>query len=171
MTVTHALYVASVWLHILAAMLWVGGMLFLVVAVVPGLRRMSPGAAGALMTDLGVRFRMAGWVCFGLLLLTGLVNLWVRGHGPGALFTQAFYAQPFGQVLGVKLALFLVVLGLSAWHDFFLGPKAARVLEQGADEAEMKSLRNRARMLGRVVALLALAIVACAVMVVRGVPG
>ena len=74
-------------------------------------------------------------------------------------------------MLGWKLALFLVVLVLSAWHDFFLGPRAARALERGANDAEMKSLRNRARLLGRVVALLALAIVALAVMVVRGVPG
>ena len=75
----HALYLVSVWLHVLAAVLWLGGMLFLVVAVVPVLRRMERGPAAALMHAVGVRFRAAGWVCFALLLLTGTFNLAMRG--------------------------------------------------------------------------------------------
>ena len=75
----HALYLLSVWVHILAATAWVGGMFFLVLVVVPWLRKGEGSNAAVFLRETGERFRSVGWACFGLLLVTGTFNLWVRG--------------------------------------------------------------------------------------------
>ncbi len=166
----HALYLVSVWLHVLAATLWLGGMLFLVITVVPVLRRMERAQAAALMHSVGVRFRAAGWGCFALLLLTGTFNLWVRGVRWEHLARAEFWDSPLGRPLGVKLAAFGVVLALSAWHDFVLGPRATGVAQQDPSSAESLRLRRQASLIGRANVLLALVLVACGVVIVRGWP-
>lgn len=166
----HALYLVSVWLHVLAAVLWLGGMLFLVVAVVPVLRRMERGPAAALMHAVGVRFRAAGWVCFALLLLTGTFNLAVRGVRWADLVRAQFWDSPLGRPLGVKLACFAAVLALSAWHDFSLGPRATQVAREDPSGPQAQHLRRQASLIGRANVLLALVLVACGVVIVRGWP-
>lgn len=67
----HALYLFSVWVHILAATVWIGGMLFLVLVIVPWLRRGGRADPALFLRETGERFRNVGWTCFGLLLVTG----------------------------------------------------------------------------------------------------
>ncbi|MFQ5795545.1 MAG: hypothetical protein ACE5JP_10915 [Candidatus Bipolaricaulia bacterium] len=72
----HVLYLLSVWLHILAAAIWIGGMVFLALILVPVTRRPEHrGIAVSLIHWTGVRFRWVGWICLGLLLLSGIFNL------------------------------------------------------------------------------------------------
>lgn len=75
----HALYLLSVWVHILAATVWLGGMLFLVLVVVPWLRKGGGTDAAVFLRETGERFRSVGWGCFFVLLITGTFNLWFRG--------------------------------------------------------------------------------------------
>jgi putative copper resistance protein D len=37
----HGLYLLSVWLHIMAAVVWIGGTIFLVIVLVPAIRRLE----------------------------------------------------------------------------------------------------------------------------------
>jgi len=166
----HAIYVVSVWLHILAASTWIGGMLFLVLVLVPGLRGGDGARAAALLRDTGHRFRAVGWACFALLAATGAVNLWVRGVRAAELVDPEWLATPFGSALGAKLAGFAAVLAISALHDFRVGPRASAAAERDPGGAEARRLRCAARLLGRANVLLALAIVGLAVFLVRGSP-
>ncbi len=66
-------YEVSVSLHILAACVWVGGMIFLAAVVLPILRQ--PGyrsVAVPLIQAAGIRFRWVGWMALGTLVLTGI---------------------------------------------------------------------------------------------------
>lgn len=164
----HALYLVSVYVHILASMIWLGGALFLALVMVPLLRRMERPRAAALMRDAGTRFRAVGWVCFALLIVTGVVNLGYRGVTWGSFFSAEFHRSPFGRTTMWKLTLFVLVLVVSVFHDFVLGPRATRIVE--ADPTGPAALRSRtiASWVGRVNVLLGLAIVLLAVMLVRG---
>jgi putative copper resistance protein D len=166
----QALYLVSVWIHILAATAWVGGMFFLVLVVVPWLRRGGRVAAGAFLRETGERFRTVGWVCFAVLLVTGTFNLWVRGVGLSDFVDPVWLGSPLGRVVVLKLGLFAVVLGVSAFHDFLIGPAAARAIEREPASVQAEQLRRRASLLGRLNALLALTLVAAAVVLVRGWP-
>jgi putative copper resistance protein D len=167
----HIWYVVSVWLHLVAASLWVGGMLFLVLVLVPALRRLPDRRlAVQLIRDTGRRFRTVGWVTLGVLLVTGTTNLLARGLGWDLLLSAAFWRSSFGAVLAFKLAVVLVILLLSAVHDFRVGPRASEALQANPTDPAAQRLRVLATWFGRLNLLLALVVVACGVMLVRGRP-
>jgi putative copper export protein len=102
-------------LHVAAALTWVGGMLFVALVLVPVARRLEdPVLRRRLMHEAGLRFRGVGWVAMAVLVATGLVNLWLR---PELLTLGRFW---------VKATLVVVAIVLSAVHDFGLGPRAGR---------------------------------------------
>ncbi len=129
------------WLHVLAAITWIGGMLFLALVLVPVTRRIENGALRArLVHAVGLRFRTVGWIALGVLVATGLGNLWLH---PSLLSAPRFQW---------KLALVAVALVLSAFHDFVLGPRAGA---PGVDP----SVRVRASWLARLNVLIVLVVV------------
>jgi uncharacterized membrane protein len=74
------LYLASVAAHVLAALVWLGGMFFLALVGAPVLRTIEPASLrGRLFRELGQWFRIVGWACIAILLLTGILNLALRG--------------------------------------------------------------------------------------------
>ena len=169
------LYQLSVFLHILSAVIWIGGMLFLALVVVPVTRPLPPGERAALVGAVGRRFRAVGWACIAVLLVTGVVNSAYRGITPENLFTAALWSSPFGTTLALKLGVVAVMLALSVYHDFVIGPRSVRVLEQAtvpgsAALAEAGRLRRLASIVGRAEASLALVVLVLAIMLVRGVP-
>ena len=163
----RALYLLSVWVHILAAMAWIGGTIFLSLVVVPLLRRPEYRSIMVPMIQLtGRRFRWVGWVCLVLLLITGSFNLYIRGFGLDALTDGRLWQG----VLGLKLSLFLLILLISLIHDFYIGPRAVLLMQSAPSSSSTKAFRKATSWAGRVNLLLALAVVALAVMLVRGGP-
>lgn len=166
----YGLYLLSVWLHILAAITWIGGIAFLVFVVVPWLRRSDRTIAVTFLRETGERFRAVGWICFAILLVTGTYNLWFRGVRFNDFVSPHWLQSSFGKAVVIKLSLFVVVLIVSVIHDVSIGPRAAIAMEQQPGSAQAEALRRKASMLGRFNALLALALVAAAVVIVRGWP-
>jgi uncharacterized membrane protein len=155
----------------MAAIVWVGGTIFLVVVVVPAIRRPEfGGIASALIRFTALRFRWVGWVCLCIFVLTGVLNLLARGIGLRELRETIFWQGSFGRTLAIKLILVAVILLISAFHDFFLGPRAAAAWEADPASAETLRLRRQAVQLGRLNLLLALMVIVLGVMLVRGAP-
>lgn len=97
---------------------WLEGMVFLVLVLVPVVRRSEyRGHAAGLIHWTGQRFRWIGWGCLILLVLTGTFNLAYRGYGWADVWDGTLWAGAFGRTLGVKLLLVAVVFVLSAVHD------------------------------------------------------
>jgi putative copper resistance protein D len=162
------LYYVNVVVHLLAAMLWLGGMFFLGLVGAPALRRVEPPALRQrLFQDLGQRFRSAGWWAIGLLIATGGINLYFRGwlRWEGVLGSGAFWRTGTGHALAVKLGTVVTMIVLSAVHDFVLGPKAGRAAP-GSPEAIR--LRRRAALLARVNAIVGVIVVIAAARLTRG---
>lgn len=158
------LYLASVTVHVLAALLWLGGMFFLGAVGAPVLRHVEPAELRQRLFDaIGTRFRTVGWWAIGALLVTGTLNLWFKGI-LGLLATTGFWRAPYGQALAVKLAAVTVMLVVQAIHDFRDGPRAGRAVP-GSDEA--LALRRRAAWLARLNALIAVVLVVAAVRLAR----
>ena len=109
----------NLWLHILAAVIWIGGMLFLSLVAVPILRQVdSPLLRADLFRKMAWRFRRLVWICLAVLILTGTVNV--------AFYGDTTQGSPYLKVLGIKLGLVAVLVAMGVAHDFIIGPGAAR---------------------------------------------
>ena len=160
-------YYLNVTVHLLAALLWLGGMFFLAVVGAPVLRNLEPPRLRArLFRELGVRFRGVGWLSIGVLLVTGVGNLHFRRLlSWDFLGDPAFWGSPYGVALSWKLGAVTVMLAVQAVHDFVLGPRASRA-PSGSEEA--LRARRGAAWLARVNAVVGLILVLAAVRLARG---
>lgn len=163
------LYLFSVWLHIIAAATWLGGMIFLVAVLVPMLRAPATRErAMELFHLLGVRFRRVGWLALVTLIVTGTFNIVSRGFRVEQIVSGAVFAGEWGHRLLVKLVLVTIALTLGVIHDFWVGPRATELAaDPSADAKTRERARRRASFMGRASFFLALAIVAAAVTLVR----
>ncbi len=161
-----SLYHLNVFFHLLAAVFWLGGTFFLGAVGAPVLRRIEPPDVRArLFNRLGRAFRNAGWLAIGVLLVTGVLNLWFRGLLRWSVLGSAeFWASRYGTALAWKLGLVAIMIVNSAVHDFLLGPMAYR--ERGTGRA--RALRRWSAWSARLNAIFGVALVYVAVRLARG---
>jgi len=169
------LYQLAVLIHLLSAVVYAGGMLFLVLVLVPVVRRgaNSREEATRLLGQVGRQFRPVGWVCLILLVASGAylaADHW--GIGVTEFFQRADW---FARTLQIKTALVAVVLALSAFHDFVLGPRLTKLIEASLQTGplglpEIRQNRRTVVWIARANLLLVLAIIVAAVMLTRGSP-
>lgn len=166
---SHAFHLVSVWLHILAATVWIGGMVALGLLLVPLLRRdRFQDVARPLLYASALRFRWIGWGALGVLVVTGLINVRAQGVPWSAWLDAEFWNTAWGAALGWKLLLVIVTLGVSAVHDFHFGPKAIRLMREAPEGPEAEQMRWWSSWLGRLTLLISLAILWFAILLPRG---
>ena len=152
-------YVISVFLHVVFTAFWIGGMLFLPLVLLPGIR--SSSERTFLIHKTGIKFRFYGWVALIGLLVTGIYNMHIKGMP----FNWEFLAEnSYGRILGIKLLAFTVMILIAGIHDFYIGNKAIVQMHQN-DNGKLKLI---ARWSGRINLLLALTIAFLGVVLSRG---
>ncbi|MDD3744770.1 MAG: hypothetical protein PHX54_14200 [Lentimicrobiaceae bacterium] len=159
----HHLYVISTFIHIIAACIWLGGMFFLILAFIPGIKN-HPEKTD-LIANVSLKFRPAGSVVLALLLITGIYQLEVRGvQWSWAYFTGSF----FGKAAGLKILVFIGIVLISIFHDYYLGNLAIKAWKLNPEHEATRKLRNISRMMGRIGFLLAVLAALLGVLLVRG---
>jgi putative copper export protein len=160
------MYLASVTLHLLAAIFWLGGMFFLGIVGAPALAGLDTDRRRRLFKEIGLRFRGPGWLAIASLLITGVANLRFRGLlAPAFHGGRDFWTTPIGQVLAWKLVLVLAMVTIGAVHDFWLGPLSG---ELDAGSKEHIRVRTLVARLGRLNAVLGILVVYFATRLIRG---
>lgn len=163
------IYYLSVFIHILSAIFWIGGMLFTVAVLVPASRhKLLENKRGEFFTLIGKKFSRISWLLFVVLIITGLTNLITRGYLLEDLTTTAFWNSYFGHNLFIKLHLFGAVLIVSGIHDFYAGPKAAKLIDDQPEAPATSRMRKISSWLGRLNLLLGLGILYFAMKLIRG---
>lgn len=112
-----------IWLHIVAAVTWIGGTIFLSVVLVPVLK-CEPFASqkSLLFRTIARRFRALVWGAITVLLFTGPPLLHQRGIP---------ITDPSGWpvIVATKLGLVTILLLLTLTHDLILGPRVGRIVQ------------------------------------------
>ena len=162
----RSIYLMTVTVHVLSAVIWLGGMIVFAL-LAPILRRIGDDAERqVLFQTLGERFRIVGWVCITVLVITGVGQLQMRGWWGAAFWgVPGLWSSALGHALAGKLATVVLMLVVQAVHDFHYGPKAGRV-EPGTPQA--RALRRTAAWLARINTLAAVVLVWFAVRLARG---
>jgi putative copper export protein/mono/diheme cytochrome c family protein len=128
--------------HLLAAGVWLGGLVVLAVLFGTGANKSDAGWI-AIIAAATRRFSLLGIVCVGILLVSGIVNSWfLVGTIPALLGTA------YGHLLLVKIALFALMLWVASVNRWrltpLLGTPARRRGNGGARQALRLLRRNAA---------------------------
>ena len=155
-------------IHVLAAIIWLGGMFFISLVLVPSLRRFEPPTKRTeILSATARRFSLVSWIAILVLLVTGVINSVNRGITIHLISSGKIFSSHFGMILTFKVFLVLVMILISAIHDFILGPKLIRLTEIMPGPDSMKSLAKKRKLvswLARINAFIGILVVACAVM-------
>lgn len=161
------MYFWAVFFHLIFVAFWLGGILFTVAVLVPATRTKLKSNKALLFKELGTRFSRISWVIFIFLIVTGTLALLGKGFSFGELLLAEFWQTRYGNRLKLKLFTFCLMLIFSAIHDFWLGPKAAELMDTEPDIHQTKYYRSASRWIGRINLVLALVILFFAVGLVR----
>jgi putative copper export protein len=122
-------WITVLWVHLIAAMVWIGGMAFLTIIAAPSLKRSAPPEVQPILyKDIGRRFKLVGWICIFILILTGPINIYhhITSHHMIDDGEDSFHG-----VFVLKLGLVLIMILLSLIHDFVLGPLLGEKIREG----------------------------------------
>lgn len=112
-------------MHVVAAIFWIGGMLFLTLVMVPYMSTLDdPQQKRAIFRAIGPRYRALAWLAIIILVVTGPLNLYLLGISPMNIFDPSFHGTGYGRPLMIKLGLVFILIVSCALHDFWVGPKA-----------------------------------------------
>ncbi len=144
------------WLHVMAAVIWIGGNLILAMVIVPYFKhKLPPVQRIQLLTQIGKRFQPVVWGCVLVLLFTGIANIFdavdfnlylnvdyqgvdvadvgTPGGPPDAVdstvVSSSEFINTFMRTLFIKLMLFLVLIVLTFLHSAFFGPRLSTAIE------------------------------------------
>ena len=157
------MYATLVVLHILAAVTWIGGMVFLSLVLAPLVRgRKAAPEFMALFRSAALRFRPIVWVAIAVLLATGPILLSLRG-------IHVTSPASWPEIVTVKLMLVGLLMFLTFLHDLVFGPQVSRVtaIPDSQRTPSERIVFKTARWLPRLSLLIALGVLVAASMLAR----
>jgi len=145
------------WIHLVAAVLFVGPQVFLAAVAIPSLQTLEDvPARRALSRRITRGFGVLGGGALAVLVLTGFYN-YAQASDDGLLDLKRYF-----WVLNIKLLLVVVVVILTGLHAMVFGRRLQELQESNASEAEIARVRQQS-MIASVANLAAsLAILLCA---------
>jgi len=150
----------ALFLHVISAIFWIGGMLFLTLVIAPYVLSIQDRQERAkIFQVVGKKLRLYGWIAIILLLITGPTVLYlIYGIPIQDAFSPGVHSTGFGRALAYKLTLVTIIVISSIIHDFYIGPKAK----------ESPKLSRLAKIFGRTNLVIAIFIVIFAVILRTG---
>jgi putative copper resistance protein D len=130
------LHLAADALHLLAAAIWIGGLVSLSLLLTEA-RRHQAVAWAALAQAAAERFSALGIISVGVLLASGIVNAWILVGSFDALTITAYC-----RLLMLKIIVFTVMLVFAAINRFWLTPQ---LVDSSGNARRLEALRQLTR--------------------------
>lgn len=128
------IHVISQGLHILAAITWIGSMIYSAFGVAPGLKALGSTKAQATNMLITSKFSWLSWTSLTLLILTGIYAVTDKSD-------KLAPTKPAGTVLIIKLILFAAMAVILIAQVFAYGPKMKKMLESATPKNQENQLK------------------------------
>ncbi len=142
------------WLHVMFAVIAVGGGIFNLFVLGSALKGISPETAGKIAMEVGLRFTKLVWISIGGLAITGIIRVALDSS-----FAHAFgFDSDYGVVMNIKMLFFIGII----IHAFLITMSGKKMGETAAPEERM-ALQKRIRTFSLTNTILAIVVIFLAV--------
>lgn len=108
--------------HLIVASFWIGGMLFMVLALSPYVRKLPEDISVKAYQEVGKRYSFWGTIIgLPVLFITGVFNMKTMGVSLNDLLN---FSNSYASTLHHKIHLFILTVVLAVLHDFYVGPRS-----------------------------------------------
>ncbi|MDD2733713.1 MAG: CopD family protein [Desulfuromonadaceae bacterium] len=120
------LWVAFMWFHLTATIIWLGGIIFILLVAIPAAKQMLRGEAGGLMGEVTRRFTPMANLSILFLILSGIFLMAINGNISGEVLKGGH-----GTAMLLKLLLFMLMAGVHFFRGKVLAPRIAKTQSDG----------------------------------------
>ncbi len=114
------------WTHLVSAIVWIGGQLFILIVLLPIMRSALPRNERTLLfAEVGRRYAIVSWIALTLLVITGILNGQRRG-----IVWERLPDSTYGRILLAKLILVAIVIAITLVHALYYGRRITEIAEQ-----------------------------------------
>ena len=136
MPIPYWVLALNYWLHLLAAVTWIGSLASIYFQILPASQRiLKPVDQLALIENVRRRLEPIAWFCISLLVVTGLIQMSVNPNYNGFLSTSGQWSL----AILAKHVLVAILIAVSAAHTWDVLPAIRRALMQ-KDKIDSKKL-------------------------------
>ncbi len=136
-----SVYLLNNFLHLLVAVIWIGGMIFINVVLMPSLLTAEPSERGKIMGTVSKRFTIVSWTSMLFLLVTGLIKT------PEEMLVNT--TNSYGLMITVKHILFLIMIIIGSIITFVMAPRMRKFAPKSGEKPsdEFVKAQNNLKML------------------------
>ena len=123
-------------LHEMATIIWIGGMIFQAIALTPVLKKMDSDIQMKVRSGVVKNFGKAGIVCLIIIAITGIIL------SVGKINSGFSILSSYGAVLIIKHAITAILIVLSMVNAFAIMPKVQKLSAQGSTPEAQKTKKQ-----------------------------
>jgi uncharacterized membrane protein len=121
-------YILIKWIHLLAAVAWIGTMFANFFIYLPAIsRQLDPPAAGKITGNVMKRIRVLVYICISLFVLSGVFLVALHGSNVGPIRV----GDPWFLYFFAKMLVFLIMVVLAVYAFEVLAPRIVRLSAKG----------------------------------------
>jgi len=120
------LIIACYWIHLVATVIWIGGITFIIFIAIPSSKQVLGAESGKLMGEISKRFTPLANYSIILLFVSGIVLAGLNKQFSGVRVLESNWTM----VLILKLVLFFSMTAIHFYRGLVLAPKIMRTATQ-----------------------------------------
>ena len=119
---TEVILATSYWIHLIATVIWIGGIYFILFIAIPSAKNILGGEAGKLMGEISKRFTPIANYSILLLFITGVALTILNKQFSGI----GIFENKWALILAIKHIIVLGMVVIHFYRGLLLNPKIAK---------------------------------------------